>query len=129
MRESGKRLIASSKVRFVVVGMTAAALFFAICWSAQSRGVPAFWAGLIAYVGAFAMAYLGHHSVTFGGRHLHRRTMPRYAALQGFCASLAAATSYLLTRPQLFSPLEISAATTLFIGAVAYFGSRNWVFR
>ena len=128
-RENRKPLIASSEVRFVAVGATAATLFFAISWSAQSRGVPPLWAGLVAYGAAFATGYLGHHSVTFGGDHLHRRTMPRYAALQGLCALLAAATSYLLARPQLFSPPEISAATTFLIGAVAYAGSRYWVFR
>ena len=128
-RESRKPLRASNEVRFLAVGATAAALFFAISWSAQSSGVPPYWAGLLAYGAAFATGYLGHQSLTFGGDHLHHRTMPRYAALQGLCALFAAATSYLLARPQLFSPPEISAATTFLIGAVAYAGSRYWVFR
>ena len=128
-RENRKPLVASSEVRFLAVGATAAALFFAFSWSAQSSGVPPFWAGLLAYGAAFATGYLGHHSLTFGGDHLHHRTMPRYAALQGFCALLAAAASDLLARPQLFSPPVISAATTFLIGAVAYAGSRYWVFR
>jgi putative flippase GtrA len=124
-----KPLNASSEVRFAVIGATAAALFFVVSWSAQARGVPAFWAGLIAYGAAFTFGYLGHHSITFGSEHLHRRTMPRYAALQCICALLAAATSGLLARPHLFSAPEISAATTLVTGAFAYFGSRYWVFK
>src|SRR5262245_41147988 len=128
-RTNWKDLIASSKLRFLVIGGIAAAIFFGILWSAQSAGLPAFWAGLIAYVAAFGTGYFGHHRVTFGGDHRHRETMPRYAALQASCALLAAATSHLLTRPHLLSPFEISAITTLFMGVVAYVGSRYWVFR
>jgi hypothetical protein len=46
-RENRKVMVASTEVRFLAVGATAAALFFAISWWAQSRGVPPFWARLL----------------------------------------------------------------------------------
>jgi putative flippase GtrA len=65
---------------------------------------------------------------TFRARHRHLFAFPRYLALQVFsCLVSACIADAAITRFG-FSPLAMSAVTTLVTGAISFLGSAFWVF-
>jgi putative flippase GtrA len=115
-------------VRFVIVGGGAAALLMALTYAFLRMGVPPFPAGLFAYAICFLVAYSLQRSWTFGGTGAHRRTLPRYLALQAALALVSGVLSQILVRALGWPPAEASAVMTLCVSAVSYLGSSRWVF-
>jgi putative flippase GtrA len=121
-------LLRSQTVRFVLVGGGSAALLMALTYLFLHLGVPPFPAGLGAYAIAFVVAYLLQRNWTFGGAGSHARTLPRYFALQVCLALLSGVLSHLMVKTFGWPKAEASAAMTLCVSAISYFGSSRWVF-
>ncbi len=115
-------------VRFVVVGVGAAALLFALSWSLTSRGMAPFLASTLAYAVAFAVAYTAQRNWTFGGGHAHGRALPRYFALQAGCAVASGLTAHVAVTTFHAPPVVMSAATVVVASGISYVASTLWVF-
>ncbi|HEY4191807.1 MAG TPA: GtrA family protein [Mesorhizobium sp.] len=115
-------------VRFVVVGVGAAALFFGLSWLLVSFGVPPFIGSAIAYGSAFCVAYCAQRSWTFEGRHDHGQVLPRYLTLQLGCALFSGVLAHVAVTRFGMAPLAMSAFTTLAASAASYVLSTFWVF-
>lgn len=115
--------------RLAATGATAA-LMFAVCTYALRAwvGLQPFMASTVAYLAAFAFAYTTQRRWTFGGRHSHNRTFPRYLAAQVLCLLLSAALSQILGMTWGASPLAMASITTVAISAISFGLSRFWVF-
>jgi len=116
-------------VRFAVVGIGAALLFFVLSWALVSAGLPPFAGSVIAYMLAFVVAYSAQRGWTFEGQHDHRRTLPRYLVTQLVCAVFAGLSAHVAVSVFSASPLVMSAIITLAAGAASYALSSVWVFR
>lgn len=116
-------------IRFAVVGIGAALLFFALSWALVSAGLPPFVGSVIAYVLAFVVAYSAQRGWTFEGRHDHAHALPRYLATQLACATLAGLSAHVAVSIFSASPLVMSAITTAAASAASYVLSLVWVFR
>ena len=114
--------------RFILVGGGAAALFFVLAYVLVSAGVPPFAGSVFAYAMAFAFAYTAQRGWTFGGRHAHSRSFPRYLALQACCALFSGVVAHAAVALFGMSPLAMSAVTAVLSGAVSYVASSRWVF-
>jgi putative flippase GtrA len=118
----------SQKVRFVVAGASAAALYFLACPLIILAGLTPFWGSLLAYGLAFVTGYSLQRSWTFKARHRHRDSLPRYLLLQLGCALLAAILADILIGRLHLSILATAIATTGAVGLTSYLGARAWVF-
>jgi putative flippase GtrA len=114
--------------RFVLTGIAAAAVFFSVTMALIRAGLAPFPATLIAYAPSFATGYYLQHGWTFGGCHAHRRSLPRYFAVQfgccivcGFCAHAALLAG--------LPPLPLSLMTTAATSIISFIASALWVFR
>src|SRR4051794_35926420 len=81
-------------LRFIVVGVGAAALFFVLTYAFAMAGMPPLFGSTLAYAIAFVVAYSAQRGWTFGGRHDHSRAFPRYLALQLCCAVFSGIVSH-----------------------------------
>lgn len=120
-----------SGVRFLVVGVLAAALQFVLTYGFMRLGwVPAL-AVFVAFMVAFVSAYCAHRSWTFAGggvaRVAHGRALPRYALTQVMSLVLGAGVAE-LAAGLLFSHAMTAAAATLASGGLSYVLSSRWVF-
>lgn len=123
------RQIATQRLfRFLVVGISAAALLFLIGYFLVLAGMPPFTANMIAYFLAFAVAYTAQRSWTFGAQHSHERALPRYFMLQVGCAVFSGLVAHITVRNFCMSPLAMSALTTVATSAVSFVLSSLWVF-
>lgn len=116
-------------VRFVIVGGTGAGLLFGLSYLFLRLGLPSFVSGLVAYGVAFATAYLLQRNWTFQGAGTHRRTLPRYLAVQVLCAALSGAATHLMADTLSYPPGVAAFVATGFVGAVSFVLSSRWVFR
>jgi putative flippase GtrA len=115
-------------VRFALTGTAAAGVFFALTLIFVRVGLPPFIASIAAFGIAFMTSYALQRGWTFGARHRHLFAFPRYLALQVLsCLVSACIADAAITRFG-FSPLAMSAVTTLFTGAISFLGSAFWVF-
>jgi putative flippase GtrA len=115
-------------LRFVIVGVGAAALLFCLSWLFVAAGMPAFAGSMLAYAIAFVAAYSAQRNWTFGGGHGHGHALPRYFVLQAGCAILSGAVAHLAVTGLHASPLIMSALTVAGASAASYVGSILWVF-
>ena len=129
MNGLARKLATARFVRFAVVGVGAALLFFVLSWALVSAGLPPFAGSVIAYLLAFVMAYSAQRSWTFEGRHDHGRAFPRYLATQLVCALFAGLSAHVAVAVFSAPPLVMSAIITLAAGAASYVLSSVWVFR
>jgi putative flippase GtrA len=120
---SGSRLL-----RFLTVGVGAAGLFFLLTFLLVSAGLPPFIGSMLAYAISFVVAYLAQRGWTFGGRHDHSHSLPRYFALQLTCATVTGGVSHVAVNEFGMSPLAMSALATVLASAVSYVVSSLWVF-
>lgn len=118
----------SRLLRFVVVGVGAAALFAVLAYLFARAGMQPVLASPIAYLIAFAFAYLTQRSWTFGAEQAHAVAFPRYLALQLGCAALSGAVSHVAVSWYGASPLTMSLVAALVTSAVSYVLSSRWVF-
>ena len=114
--------------RFVVVGVGAAGLFFILAYVLVVAGMPPFAGSMLAYAIAFVVAYTAQRGWTFGGRHAHSHSFPRYLALQVACALFSGVVAHAAVALFGMSPLAMSAVTTVLASAVSYVASSLWVF-
>ncbi len=123
------RLADNRKIaRFVVVGVGAAALLFALSYLFVRLGAPPFIASTVAYAIAFSVAYTAQRNWTFRSRASHQRTLPRYFAVQAGCALLAGAISHVAVHVLGASPLVMAIVTTLAASAISFVLSSIWAF-
>lgn len=122
-------ILASRLVRFIVVGVGAAGLFFVLTYALVLAGLPPFAGSTLAYAIAFVVAYTAQRGWTFGGRHDHRYSFPRYLAVQLSCALFSGFVAHAAVALFDLPPLAMSAVTTLLAGAASYVASSRWVFR
>jgi len=115
-------------VRFVTVGVGAAALLLVVSYLLASAGLPPFAAGLIAYAIAFVVAYSAQRGWTFGAAHGHGYALPRYFALQAGCALMSGVIAHVSVDRLHMSPLAMSVLVTVAASAVSYVVSSLWVF-
>jgi putative flippase GtrA len=118
----------SRLLRFVVTGAGAAALFVVLASLLAGAGMPPLLAGPLAYLIAFAFAYLTQRSWTFAAEQTHAVAFPRYLALQLGCAALSGAVSHVAVHWYGAAPLTMSLAAVLVTSAVSYVLSSRWVF-
>jgi len=123
MRAMGSRL-----PRFIVSGVGAALLFLLLSYSLMVAGMSPFWATLLAYALAFLAGYTAQRNWTFGARHPHTRSLPRYFVLQGVCAMGSGLFAKTATHLFGLSPLALSIITTGAVGVISFVVSSLWVF-
>lgn len=129
MNRLGGKIAAIRLVRFAVVGVGAALLFFLLSWTLVAAGSPPFVGSVIAYTLAFVVAYSAQRGWTFGGRHDHGRALPRYLVTQLACAMFAGLSAHVAVSMFSASPLVMSAVITVATSVVSYVLSSVWVFR
>lgn len=115
-------------VRFLTVGLGAAALLFVLSYLFRRLGMPPFAGSVAAYAIAFVIAYSAQRGWTFGGAHSHRHAFPRYLAVQVICALVAGLVAHGAVAGLGWSALAMSAALTLAAGAASFVLSSLWVF-
>ncbi|MBZ9806958.1 GtrA family protein [Mesorhizobium sp. BR1-1-9] len=124
-----RKIAAVRLIRFVVVGIGAALLFFIMSWALLSAGLPPFAGSVIAYVLAFVVAYSAQRGWTFEGQHHHGHALPRYLVAQLACAVFAGLCAHVAVSMFSAPPIVMSAVATLAAGAASYVLSSVWVFR
>lgn len=124
-----RKFVSVRLIRFAVVGVGAALLFFVLSWALVYAGLPPFVGSVIAYVLAFVVAYSAQRGWTFEGRHDHAHALPRYLVTQLACATFAGLSAHIAVSIFSASPLVMSAITTVAASAVSYVLSSVWVFR
>ena len=116
-------------VRFLFAGGMTAGLYFGIIYMLLILDVPSWLAALIAYLLAFTVGYAVQKFFTFQSKSNHSVSLPRYAVLQGCCATIAALCAFGAERFGLTQPLMISLLSTSILGVVTYLVSSKWVFQ
>lgn len=120
-------MLQSKTIRLVIVGLSAALLFFALNLLFLSLGGQPFVSSVVAYAIAFVFAYMAQHSWTFGGLQPHGRSFPRYLAVQVICALLSGLVAQIAARSGLAAALT-SAMATVVGSAASFLLVRFWVF-
>lgn len=115
-------------LRFVIVGVGAAALLFCLSWLLVTIGLSPFLGSVIAYGVAMVVSYTAQRGWTFGGAHAHGRALPRYLTLQIGCAAFSGLVSHVAVSRFGMAPLAMSAAMTLIVSAASFVVSSLWVF-
>ncbi len=129
MSKSGSGLADRGKItRFVIVGVGAAVLLFVLTYVFALLGAPPFAGSVAAYAIAFAVAYTAQRNWTFKSTTSHRRTLPRYFAVQAGCALTAGAVAHGSVHLLGASPLVMSIITTLAASAISFVLSSLWAF-
>jgi putative flippase GtrA len=79
----------SLPVRFALVGLAGAAMYYALLWSmVELGGVPALGASSLAFAVVVAENYLLHRRWTFSSHAPHRQAFPRFALMAGCGAAV-----------------------------------------
>lgn len=123
--------MSSQLVRFFIVGIGCAALFFLVNYSAL-RATGTVWIALvIAYAVCVPIGYLLQRNFTFRDReqmHGHATTASRYVLLQLSGALFVYGASELLNSLVPHYPILVSLGTTGLVSCVGFIISRGWVF-
>lgn len=114
--------------RFVVVGLTATALYAAIAFALSSI-IPAANASVSAHAIAAIFSYCGHKYLTFGSDEAHTIEAPRFLALTATGLLIAWAFPRVLTDGLGFPATVSIIACCLFVPAFNYVVLNRWVFR
>lgn len=123
-----RSIVGLRPVRFVAVGVGAAALFFLLSYLLVSVGMAPFAGTVVAYAVAFAAAYTAQRTWTFGARHGHGHAFPRYFIIQVVCALMSGIVAQLLVTYLQMPPLAMSAVTAAAASVASYFLSSRWAF-
>jgi len=79
-------------LRFALVGLAGAAMYYALLWSmVELGGMPALLASSLAFALVVAENYLLHRHWTFASRAPHRQAFPRFV-LMALCGAAVNAT-------------------------------------
>lgn len=128
MSPQARVLSRSRLLRFVIVGVGAAVLFFALAFCFARLGMQPFLSSAIAYLIAFVMAYTAQRGWTFHGEQDHRTAFPRYLTLQLGCSAFSGLVSQIAVSGFGATPFAMSLVATLLTSAVSYMLSSRWVF-
>lgn len=120
-------MLDKKSLRLVIVGASAAVLFFVLNYLLLHLGGAPFVSSVVAYGLSFIYAYTAQQRWTFGGQHSHGRALPRYLAAQVFCALLSGLVSH-VTSTFGAPPSVISIAAMLAGSAASFVLVRFWVF-
>lgn len=123
-----RRFVGLRPVRFVTVGVGAAALLFVLSYLFVSAGMTPFAGTAVAYGIAFTAAYTAQRAWTFGSRHGHGHALPRYFIIQLGCALMSGVLAQLLVTYLQMPPLAMSAVTAAAASIASYFLSSRWAF-
>ena len=116
-------------IRFVITGGAAALIFAATAFALRSWfEAPPFLASGTAFLAGFVFAYPLQRQWTFGGRHGHRKALPRYFAAQIICLALSALISQALVVVGGAQPAVMAVGTVGAVGLVSLILTRFWVF-
>jgi putative flippase GtrA len=118
----------NASFRFLFVGGTTAGLYFIGLFSLLVLNVTSWLAALLAYSVSFVVGYVAHKFFTFQSKSSHAVSLPRYALLQTFCATVAACSALGAETQFPTRPLFIALITTGFLGVATYLISSKWVF-
>lgn len=121
-------MLENRSVRLVIVGASAAAIFFGLSYALIAAGCSPFVASVSAYAIAFVLAYAAQHKWTFGSQQAHGRSLPRYAASQAFCALLSGLVAQFVAFYGLSAGVA-SAAAAMAGSASSFLLVRFWVFK
>lgn len=114
--------------RFLVVGGLAALLLFVLSWVFHALGMAPFAAGTGAYALAFAFAYTAQRNWTFGAHAAHATALPRYLAVQLFCALLAGLCTHVASSWLGWPAPAAAGLATLAASAAGFVLSAGWAF-
>ncbi len=115
-------------VRFLVVGVGAAALLFVLSYLFVKLGMAPFTGSTLAYLIAFIVAYTAQRNWTFQSKGSHTTTLPRYFVLQAGCAIVSGVTAHTAVSVFGASPFAMSGITTIVASVVSFVLSSVWVF-
>lgn len=119
-------------VRFIIVGVLAAALQFLLTWGFMYLGWQPALAVAAAFAVAFVAAYSAHHGWTFQREARpdtgHGRTLPRYAVTQLLSLMAGAGVAEFCSSQAGMSHVVTAALSTLTSGGLSYVLSSRWVF-
>lgn len=121
-------MTATRSLRFIIVGVSAALLHLLLSYVFMRAGLQAGVAVLLASLIAFICAYLVQKLWTFESAHSHVRTLPRYLAVQLFCAFLAALSGELSHQVLGWSDMSTALLSTVVASATAFVLSSRWAF-
>ena len=115
-------------MRFIVVGVGAALMFFVLSFLFRRGGMPPFAGTVVAYAISFAAAYIAQRGWTFGGVHSHGEAFPRYLTGQIGCALMSGVVGHVAVDGFGLSAFWMSATVTIAASAASYLLSSFWVF-
>jgi len=118
----------TASFRFLFVGGTAAGLYFLGFYSLLALNITSWLSALFAYSCSFFFGYLAHKFFTFQSKSSHSVSLPRYALLQTFCATVAAISAFGAETLFPIQPLLVALITTGFLGGASYLISSKWAF-
>lgn len=118
----------TTTLRFVIVGVGAAALLFFLSWLFVAGGMSPFVGSVLAYAFSFVAAYSAQRNWTFGGNHDHGHALPRYLVVQAGCALVSGLVAHVAVAVFGASSLAMSGLTVIGASATSYLGSVLWVF-
>jgi putative flippase GtrA len=122
------RAVGDKFPRFVISGIGTAALFLLLSYSFMLAGMSPFWGTLLAYALAFLAGYTAQRNWTFGSRHSHAHSLPRYLILQAICGMSSGLFAKTAAHLFGFSPFALSVITTGVVGLISFIVSSLWVF-
>jgi putative flippase GtrA len=116
-------------LRFAGVGLTCAAVYFALCYVYQSAlGWGPFEASAAAYACCFGAGYFAQRSLTFRSKVKHRVALPRYAALHAAIALLTSAGTAWVSRILATEPFYTAVVATGLAGVASFAVTLSWIF-
>lgn len=127
-RQFYKIVLEQRIARFLIAGVGTAAIFFVLSYLFVINGMPPFHGSALAYGVAFFIGYIGQRNWTFGARHEHKKSLPRYLALQLACGLTSGVLAQVSVQYLGLSPFFMSLVTTIAAGFVSYVASSVWVF-
>lgn len=123
------KLVPATTQRFVLVGVVAAALQFALTFGFLDLGMSPLPATMLAYGIGFVFAYCTHKQWTFRSPASHQRTLPLYAVSQVVSALIGGFAGELCEQRFGTSGATVSAISTLSASVSSYFLSSRCAFR
>ena len=120
---------AGAGIRFVIVGVLTAVLYFFIFYVLYSQfEIPPYLSTFFAYSTSFGVAYFAHKIWTYESKTTVRESLPKYFLLQLICLSLTAGGTQLVYEMFELNHFFVSVLATLFAGAFSFIVSSLWVF-
>jgi len=116
-------------VRFIIVGILTAVLYFVIFYVLYSKfEIAPYLSAIVAHSTSFSVAYLSHKIWTYESKTTVRESLPKYFLLQLMCLSMTAGGTQLVYELFELNHFFISVLATLLASAFSFIVSTFWVF-